>query len=178
MVNKKSFPSQNKISSWVEKKLWLSSLLYCLVYLAIGWSIGSQTPLLVQTFENFIESFNFVIENHILIEIVRLSSLLVIMSISLSLIHPLSMITFIFEESLNSDSKAFFSILFWSVLLVFIFCYFDYFADILVVTSSTILFRLDLQKQKKKQWPTLFIIIVLAFLFFSAGLFLFEYFNY
>jgi len=176
-VNKKSFSSRNQITSWVEKKLWLSSLLYCLVYFAIGWSIGSQTPVLIHSFQNLLESFNIVtIEHSLLIKTVRTLSLLIIMGISLSLIHPISIITVVFEESINSDFKAFFSILFWSILLVFIFCYFDYFADILVVTSSTILFRLDLQNQKKKPWQILGIIIILAPLSFLSGLFLFEHF--
>jgi len=175
-VNKKSFSSRNQITSWVEEKYWLSSLLYCLVYLAIGWSTGSQTPILINGFQNAIASFNIAIADNLLVTTVRILSFLIIIGISLSLIHPISIITVVFEESINSDLKAFFSILFWSILLVFIFCYFDYFADILVVTSSTILFRLDLQKQKKTSWQVLSIIIILAFLSFLSGLFLFEYF--
>ncbi|MBF2058050.1 MAG: hypothetical protein IGQ45_12760 [Cyanobacterium sp. T60_A2020_053] len=160
---------ENKIS-WVEKKLWLSSLLYCCIYWAVGWNTAERTEILTSALAETLDYFSLELNYGGSILLVKILTLGVIITVSLIFVHPLSIVTFIFEESINSDVKGFIVILFWSLSLVFMLYYFDYFADILVVTSSTILFRFDLKKKKVNVWQIVSITITLAIVFYTAGM--------
>lgn len=163
------------ISSWVEKKSWLALCLYCCIYGTIGWSVASRSNVVSQGVRRLINNWNLLIDDSLLTIMVRVLSLLLIMGASLAVINPLSIITFIFEESINSDLKAFVAILFWSILLVVIFCYFGYFTDILVVTSSSILFHFDLQEKKVYGIKNISLMIFIASVTFGLGILVFDY---
>lgn len=157
--------------SWVEKKLWLSSLLYCFIYWVVGWNTADTTETRTSALTEVLDKFSLELSDNSSILLGKVLILGVFISLSLLFVHPLSMVTFVFEESINSDVKGFITILFWSLLLVFMLCYFRYFADILVVTSSTILFRFDLKSQKVSFWQIVTITITLAIVFYTAGVF-------
>ncbi|AFZ46822.1 hypothetical protein Cyast_0850 [Cyanobacterium stanieri PCC 7202] len=163
------------LNSWVEKKSWLALYLYSCIYGTIGWSVASRSNVLSQGVRRFINNWNLLIDDSLLTVMVRVLSLLLIMGASLAVINPLSIITFIFEESINSDLKAFVAILFWSILLVVIFCYFGYFADILVVTSSSILLHFDLQEKKIDGFKNIALMVFIASVTFGLGIFIFDY---
>ncbi|AUC61922.1 hypothetical protein AA637_12560 [Cyanobacterium sp. HL-69] len=161
--------------SWIDKKSWLSLLLYSCIYLIIGWSIASRSEILIRNTRNIIDRWNILIDDDLLLMVIRAFSLILIMTISLMVMNPFSIITFIFEESISSDLKGFISVLVWSILLVFIFCYFDYFADILVITSSTILLSLDLEEKKIYGKSLIFLMVFIASIAFSLGVLMFDY---
>ena len=150
-------------------------MLYSCIYLIIGWSIASRSEILIRNTRNIIDRWNILIDDDLLLMVIRAFSLILIMTISLMVMNPFSIITFIFEESISSDLKGFISVLVWSILLVFIFCYFDYFADILVITSSTILLSLDLEEKKIYGKSLIFLMVFIASIAFSLGVLMFDY---
>ncbi|MGI0480137.1 hypothetical protein ACN4EE_05025 [Geminocystis sp. CENA526] len=164
-----------KKTSWLHTNLLLSLILFLSTYGVVGWTmagIANHWAIVLREQNTFI---NLLIQEDLLPLIIKLLILVATVFISLILSSPLVLITFIFEESINSDLKAFIAILFWSIVLVFIFCSFDYFSHLLVIISSNILLRLDLQKLKYKNWQVLTLIFVLASTAFSFGFILFDF---
>lgn len=177
MPSKNSFKNLQKESSWLDKNLLLSFSIFLCTYTVFGWLITDDLQIWAKIIGEQSLSFNLVIEEDIGLWVTRILALLVIVIISLLLSAPVALITFVFEETINSDVKAFVALLFWSIALIIIFCYFDSFADLLVITSATILFRLDLQKSKFKNWQIFFLIFILASIGFCLGIFLFDFFS-
>lgn len=174
--NKNSFNQDNYIS-WLDSNLLVSFILFLCTYLTLGWVIASTSKFWEKLLEQQNISLLFLIQEDLLLFLIKIVVLFVTIAVSLFLSSPVGLITFIFEESINSDTKAFLAILFWSVVLVFIFCSFDYFADLLVITAANILFRIDLQKLKYPNWLIRIIILGLALLAFLGGVFLYEHFH-
>ncbi|MBE9223434.1 hypothetical protein IQ215_12075 [Cyanobacterium stanieri LEGE 03274] len=170
----KDIANQNLIS-WVDKKPWLSLFLYSCIYGIIGWSVASRSEFLMRNVRDLIDNWNILIADDLLLIFIRIFSLILIVAISLMVMNPFSLITFIFEESVSSDLKSFVSVLVWSVLLVFVFCNFDYFTDFLVVASATILVTLDLEERKIYGKKLICIMVLIASIMFSLGAFTFDY---
>lgn len=175
MPSKNSFNNLQKESSWLDKNLFLSFSIFLCTYIVLGWLIADDLEHWAMVIREQSLSFHLVIEEDIGLWITRIFAFSILIFISLLLSTPIALITFVFEETINSDVKAFIAILFWSIALIFIFCYFDHFADLLVITSATILFRLDLQKSSFKNWQIFSFIFVLASIGFSLGMFLFHF---
>ncbi|WP_330205211.1 hypothetical protein [Cyanobacterium sp. Dongsha4] len=177
MPRKNNSLEKDDYNSWLNSNLLISLCLFLCTYIVLGWAIASTAGFWLLLLKQQNISITFLIEQDSLLFVIKIIALFVIITISLFLSTPVALITFVFEESINSDIKAFIAILFWSVLLVFIFCSFEYFADLLVVTAVNILFRLDLQKLKYPRWVVRLIIFTLAFLSFMSGVYLFDHFN-
>lgn len=176
MPSKKSLDETNHNMSWLNTNLLLSFCLFFCNYAVLGWMIAKVANrwAIVITEQNTI--INLPIPENFLPLIIKLLILLATVFISLILSSLLVLITFIFEESIRSDLKAFIAILFWSIMLVFIFYSFHYFSYLLVIISSNILLRLDLQKLKYKNWQVLTFIFIVASTAFSLGFILFDLF--
>lgn len=173
---KKKDPNNDIIDqSWLTKTPWLSSAVFLCTYGVFGWTLARKAGLWLIYFKERGESLNIFITDEILLLLIHLSALIVVILISLSLTTPVALITFVFEESVSSDLKAFIYIFLWSVLAVFILCSFDLFADLLVVISANLLLRLDLQNLSFKMWQIFVLIIFLATIAFASGVLLFEY---
>jgi hypothetical protein len=173
----KSFGEITEKTSWLDTNLLVSFFLFFSTYGVVGWMTARVANhwAIVITEQNTL--INLLIQKDFLPLIIKLLILFATIFISLILSSPLGLITFVFEESINSDVKAFIAILFWSIVLVFIFCSFDYFSHLLVITSSNILLRLDLQKLKYKNWQILTLIFVVSSTAFSLGFILFDFFS-
>jgi hypothetical protein len=173
----KSFDEITENVSWLNTNLLLSFFLFFSTYGVVGWTIARVVNhwATIITEQNTI--INLLIQKDFLPLIIKLLILFATVFISLILNSPLLLITLIFEESLNSDLKAFIAILFWSIVLVFIFCSFDYFSHLLVIISSNILLRLDLQKLKYKNWQVITFVLIVASTAFSLGFILFDFFS-
>lgn len=174
--NKNSFSEDSSIS-WLDSNLLISLSLFLCTYLTLGWAIASTSEIWEKLLKQKNIPLLFFIEQDSFLLILKIVALFVIIAISLFLSTPVALITFVFEESINSDLKALLAILFWSVVLVFIFCSLEYFADLLVITATNILFRIDLQKLKYPNWLIRVIIFGLALLAFLSGVFLYDHFN-
>lgn len=161
--------------SWLVKTPWLSAIIFLCTYGVFGWSLADKAQSWLIYAREKSESLNIFIEDEILLLFLRISVLIIIILISLSLTTPIALMTFVFEESLSSDLKAFIYILLWSILAVFILCSFDFFSDLLVIISANILLRLDLQKLKLKLWQIIGIIIGFGSLAYTFGALLFDY---
>lgn len=175
MPSKNPFNNLKKESSWLDKNLFLSFSLFLFAYIVFGWLMVEDLQHLAMIVTEQSLSFDLVIEEDVGLWIIRIIAFCVLILISLLLSTPIALITFVFEESLNSDVKAFIAILFWSIALIFIFCYFDHLADLLVITSATILFRLDLQRANLKDWHIFCFIILFASIGFSLGMYFFYF---
>jgi hypothetical protein len=177
MPSKNSFNNFAKESSWLDKNILISLGIFLCTYGVLGWSIAS----IVESWASIINEHSivthFLLQDKVLLLIIKLLILAITVLVSLGLTSPLALMTFIFEESINSDLKAFIAIFVWSIILVFIFCSIDYFADLLVITSTNILLRLELQKSKFKNWQIFFVTLILAFIGFTLGMFLFNFFS-
>jgi hypothetical protein len=175
MPSKNSFNNPGKDTSWLDKNLLLSLSIFLCTYTVLGWSISDDLQNSAKMLREQSLSLDIVIEEDIVLWVTKILAFSVIILISLLLTTPIALITLVFEKSLDSDVKAFIAILFWSIALIFLFCSFDYFAYLLVITSATILFRLDLQKSKLKSWQIFFLIFILATISFTLGMFLFNF---
>ena len=175
MAKKNDYPYLTAEQSWLTKTPWLSALIFFCTYAVVGWKLAEKSESLILFWQEKGGNLGLYIEDDLLLILIRIFTLFLIILVSLSLTTPVALITFVFEESLNSDIKAFIYIFLWSIFAVFILCYFDFFADLLVIVSANILLRLDLQSLKLKMWQIIFLIIFLATIAFCSGLFLSEY---
>jgi hypothetical protein len=160
--------------SWLDKMPWLSLLILFITYAVFGWSVSSVADSWVQWILETGKNLDLFLEEKLISNTIHLFALAVIIVISLCLTTLVALITFAFEKSIGSDLKAFLSVFFWSFILVLMFCFLDYFADLLVMISAAILVKLDLQKIGCKTWQTFSIIVFLASLAFGFGVISFE----
>ena len=166
--------SQDKLS-WLNSNFLLSFSLFFSTYTVLGWSIANQAILWAKFLHEQNIPIEIALEEDILLFLIKLFALLVIIIITFLLSTPVALTTFLFQESINSDLKGFLSILLWSVVLVFAFCSFDYFADFLVIISVNLLLRLDLKKLKYRNWQIILIILFFASIAFIVGVILFDF---
>lgn len=155
--------------SWLEKTPWLSLLILCLTYAVFGWSISSSVDSWSDSILETAQNIDLLIEKELIAITIHLLALAVIVLISLFLTTPVALITFVFQESIDSDFKASIALFLWSFIAVIIFCFWNYFADLMVMISAGILVKLDLQKLGCKSWQVFLIIILGASLSFFFG---------
>lgn len=172
--------AKNKTSpkdSWLYGNLLISLILFVATYIVLGWVIASTAPFWQKLFSAENITIAYLIYLRAFPLFFKLILLFLILGFSLFLTSPFSFIALFLEKSIDSDVKIFLSILFWSVILVFIFCSFDYFADLLVITSANLLLRMDLQKLGYPPWLVACIIVLIAIISFVIGFFCFEFFG-
>ncbi|MCS6942667.1 MAG: hypothetical protein NZ901_08640 [Geminocystis sp.] len=172
--------AKNKISprdSWLYGNLLISLVLFVATYIVLGWVIASTTPFWQKLFSAESITIAYLIYLRAFPLLFKLILLFLIIGFSLFITSPFTFIALFLEKSINSDVKIFLSILFWSVVLVFVFCSFDYFADLLVITSANLLLRMDLQKLGYPSWLVVCIIVLIAIISFMIGVFCFEFFG-
>lgn len=92
----------------------------------------------------------------------------VILMISI-LLYPWRVVKIFFWSWLQSDTKAFISILAWAFAVVIIMCYFKEFTRILVIVASEILAYLDLLTLGYDRWQTVTILTVVSLTGFIVG---------
>ena len=160
--------------SWLEKTPWLSLFILCTTYAVFGWSIASSVDTWIHSTLETVSNIGLFLEYELILLIFHLLALGVIVLISLFLTTPVAFITFFVQESISSDFKAVIAIFLWSFIAVLIFCFWNFFSDLLVMVSAGILAKLDLQKLGCKTWQVFVIIVLLAFLSFVVGVVSFE----
>ena len=160
--------------SWLEKTPWLSVFILFITYAVFGWSIASSANSWATLTLETVDSIGLFLEEQLVVIIIHLLALAVIIIISLALTTPVALITFFVQESISSDLRAVIAVFSWSFIVVLMFCFWDYFSDLLVMVSAGILVKLDLQKLGFKTWQVFLVILVLAFLSFLLGIISFE----
>lgn len=174
MVKKQDVKNDEFEQSWLKKSSWLSLTIFFFTYGVFGWSFADLSRSWLVYLREIGESFNIFLEDELLLLLIRLIALIVIIAISLSLTTPIALLTFVFEETISSEVKAFLYILLWSIIAVFILSSFDVFADLLVVISANILLRIDLQKERFSTWKVFLLMIFFATLAFTGGVIAFD----
>ena len=174
MAKKKLNLNSSPKLSGLNSNFLLSLGLFVSTYIALGWSIGEQTRLWLESLREQNLSWEIAIEEDLLLLLIKLLAVLVTFMVTLLLSSPVALTTFLFEESVGSDLRGLFSILFWSILLVFAFCYFGYFADFLVLVSVNLLLRLDLKRLKYNNWQIILMTSCCAVIAFIGGIKLFD----
>ena len=177
MVDQKDNLELLSKSSWLDRNLLLSLSLFLTTYIVFGWLIASRAILWADFLHQQNIPLQVALEEDFLLVLIKSLAFIIIIIITLLLSIPVALTTFLFEESVNSDLRAFFSILIWSLVLVFAFCYFHYFADFLIIISANILFKLDLQKLKYRNWQVILLSLFLATLAFTGGMIGFDLFH-
>ncbi len=160
--------------SWLNHSLLLSSSIFVSTYTILGWSIASKALLWAKFLQEQNIAIEIPLEEDLLLSFIKLFALLVIIIITFLLGAPVTLTTFLFEDSIHSDTKGMVSLLFWSIVLVFAFSSFDYFADCLVIISANLLLRMDLQRFKYRNWQIIMITLLFASIAFSGGMVLFD----
>ena len=178
MANKSPQSEDVSFRSWLDTNLLLSTALFLCTYIVFGWSIASKAEIWATLLHEQQLSALLSLEKHIWVLMIKLVALVIIILITFVLSTPVALTTFLFEESIHSDFRGFFSILIWSIVLVFAFCSFGYFADFLVIISANILFKLDLQKLKFSNWQIIAFKTVLASMTFLGGMELYKLFTH
>ena len=164
--------------SWFNRNLLLSLSLYLTTYTVFGWLIASRIVSWAEFVRKQNISIEIFLEEELLLSLSKLLALITIILITFFLSTPVALTTFLFQNSINSDVKGFISILLWSIILVFAFTSFDYFAHLLVLIAVNILLRLDLSKLRYRNWQIIVSILFCAAIAFSAGMMLFDFFSH
>ena len=164
--------------SWINRNLLFSLSLYLSTYIVFGWLIASHTIVWADFLRQQDIPIEIFLEEEILLLLIKLLALITIIVITFFLSTPVALTTFLFKNSINSDVKGFISILLWSIILVFAFTSFDYFAHLLILIAANILLRLDLRKLHYRNWQIIVTILFCAAIAFSSGMLLFDFFSH
>jgi hypothetical protein len=165
---------------------WLSLLLLLITYITFGWYIEKGKSIYQQFFINYgrgwgwqslLDSFNLV-ETDVAVALVYLFAGLSILAVTISLIAPVTLITFAFGSSFKSNLWSIASILLWSFAFVFMLRWFTIFSHLLLLLCAAILAKLDLQDHGWKQWKVSTLVMLLCFLGFTIGVISHSYFNF
>ncbi len=163
--------------SWLERTPWLSIVFLLITYAVFGWLFARNTDLWVSYLLELGESWAWFLEQKAIFITIHILAIIVIILISLSLTTPIALLTFVFKETIGSNLKGFISILIWSLVLVIVLSSIHYFANLLVMISSSILVRLDLLRLGCKNWQIFLIIALLGSTAFGLGVISFRWQN-
>lgn len=165
------------------RSLWRFAVLLLLIpviYAAFGWSIAQQT----EAWGNWLTQGGQLAELHILVEravahkLLYGLSLLLILSITFGLTIWARNVVGLFGFCFRSDITAIVAVLFWSLVLALIICFFHYFAEFLLLFGSAILGRLELQEAGYNNWQICSVLTAICVVSFAVGLLGFDWWNF
>lgn len=136
---------------FVKKLPWLTLLILFFTNSVFGWLLSAS---------DFSE-FSWV---------VWLLGAVYIVLIALALAAPLTLIQNFFGSWLQSDTRAFFSVIIGAFLAVIILCWLEIFVRILVLLSAGALARLDLQTAGYGEWQSFGILAGFSLIGFGLGI--------
>lgn len=155
--------------TWLKKLPWLSLGIVFLAYSAFGWYLTESIPdwaeWLIARSNLLGVSLSEVIISWTILPLA--ATLIIILAVSLT--APLLWMKIGFGSWVKSDIKAFASILFWAFAVALIFSWIEYFVRLLVLISSAILARLELQNAGYKQWQASVVLTFFCLLGFGVG---------
>ncbi|HEY9597742.1 MAG TPA: hypothetical protein V6D33_08740 [Cyanophyceae cyanobacterium] len=137
---------------FVKKLPWLTLLILFFTNSIFGWLLSSS--------DFSAEPFSWLI---------WLLGAVYIVLIALALAAPLTLIQNFFGSWLQSDTRAFFSVIIAAFLSVIILCWIQIFIRILVLLSAGALARLDLQTARYGEWQSFGLLAFFSLTGFGLG---------
>ena len=157
-----------------KKSPWLSLSLLLLTYITFGWIFSSSNVSWTIWLIKQGHRFGWFLDKGLVSGIVDLLGAILILLMAIILIAPIKTIRIFFGRWIQSDKKAFISVLAWAFAVVLIFCWLEQFIRFLVLLSSAILARWDLQIAGYNEWQAFGILSVLCLSGFGLGLLIFQ----
>jgi hypothetical protein len=163
--------------TWFRQFPWLSLLLLLIVYSALGFDLGEQSPQLTRWLIAQGQLWGWAIDEKIAIKLLFAIGVLLALGFTLLLATPMALTKLFVGNSLKSDNQAILTFLGWSLAAVFFFRWISFFLQILVLVSATILARLDLYRLKLKDWQVFLVLLLICLGGFELGMLTFNYYH-
>ena len=145
--------------SFLRKIPWLAICLVILSYSVVGWYAASWSGILSFWLVEKGQSWGWLLREDAASAVIQIAEVAILCLISLALTAPVALITVLVGSGLRSDTKALFSMLGWSIIIVMIIRWFPYFVHLLVLFCAAILGRLQLQQAGYNRWQVTWILI-------------------
>ncbi|MBW4648587.1 MAG: hypothetical protein KME06_07780 [Kastovskya adunca ATA6-11-RM4] len=101
-----------------------------------------------------------------------------VLLIASALTAPLTLMKSVFGAWLESDTRAFLSIVVGALISVIILNWFEVFMRILVLIAASTLARLDMQTAGYKEWPAFWVLAIVSIAGFGLGIVLHQLVNF
>jgi hypothetical protein len=145
------------------------------VYGVFGWSIAHERLSWSDWLIARGDEMNWTLTSEWLEIIIYALAVVIVLSIALGLTLFSEQISVIFSSWVKTDTRAIFSILGWSLAIVFIFHKWAVFSRVLILLSATILGRLELQEAGYNRWQVFLILIFLCLGSFGLGIWAYNF---
>lgn len=155
--------------SWLQNSSRLSLIILFITYVIFGWSLSEKSSVFIKQIFSVSENLGFILEKDYIYYFLLVFILGLIVIICLFLTTPITLVTFIFQETISTSIKAILSVLGWSFFLVILLCFFSYFLDFFVLISASILVKLDLKKMGLNNAQSSVVMIFLSWSSFLIG---------
>jgi hypothetical protein len=106
---------------------------------------------------------------------IQVSEVAIVCVIAIALTAPVALVTVLVGSGLRSDTKALISMLVWSIIIVLIVRWFQYFVHLLVLFCAAILGRLELQRVGYNGWQVAAILFIGCLVGVGLGWLIFIY---
>lgn len=136
---------------FVKKLPWITLLILLFTNSVFGWLLSTSD----------LSTFSW---------LVRMMGAGYIVLIALALAAPLTLIQSFFGSWLQSDTKAFISVIVGAFVSVVILCWIEIFVRILVLLSAGALARLDLQTSGYSEWQSFWVLAFFSLTGFGLGI--------
>jgi hypothetical protein len=163
--------------SSLKKFPWLTLSLLLLVYGVFGFFLGEQIPRWGRWLMEQGQIWGWNLTEEIAIQLFLGLGAVFVLGFTLLLAIPMALTKMFVGNSLKSDNQAILTFLGWSLASVFFFRWFGYFLQILILVASTLLARLDLQRNGLKEWQIFGILILICLGGFELGMLTFSYYH-
>ncbi|NEP56487.1 MAG: hypothetical protein F6K31_05615 [Symploca sp. SIO2G7] len=169
--------------SFVKKLPWTSLLLLLCTYVVFGWLVSVETHSVWQrtvknhnpvgAHKNILTSLWLEGVNPTLWDVpwwYLLKGIVCIVLITLALTDPFQLIKTCYSSWLQSDFRAFISVVVGSLLAVIIIVSLDVFVRILLLIAASTLARLDLQIASYSEWQAFWLLSTVSLIGYSLGI--------
>lgn len=163
--------------TWLRTFPWLTLSLLLIVYSVFGFYVGEQSPQWSRWIMEQGQIWGWSLREEMVVQLLLGSGAIFVIGFTLLLAIPMALTRIFVGNSLKSDNQAMFTFLGWSLAAVFFFRWFGFFLRILILVSSTILARLDLQRSKLKEWQIFGILVLICLGGFELGMLAFSYYH-
>jgi len=154
----------------LKKIPWLAIGLLISTYSLFGKIYSQSIPNWVESFLETTAFFDLHISETILLIILKIIGFVLVLFIAFILTKPSALLNFLFGSWLTSDTKALLAILAFALAAVLIGCWLKQFIHILVLVSSAILLRFEMQRAGYRQSQRTLLLAILSLISFTIGL--------
>ncbi|YAI81879.1 MAG: hypothetical protein ACQJCO_08860 [cyanobacterium endosymbiont of Rhopalodia sterrenbergii] len=157
--------------SWSTKSSFFSlSVVFC-TYCLFGWNVGLSVSSLTRSLIQQGKSWGWFLESDTVFLMLHILAGVLVLTITASLVAaPVALITIIFGSGFKSDNRAMASLLWWTLTVVLMVCWLEYFIRLLLLLCAATLGKLELQDKGYPQWKVLLILMVICLGSFGLGL--------